>query len=490
MQRAFVATAVCLVLLAFVGCAAGPKYARPSVPAPPSWSVEAPWRESAPKDSIPKGSWWTIFNDPQLNEYEQTALRGNQNIQEAVQRLEQARALAKISQSELFPSLNAGAAAQRQRISGNRPVVSPNVTTTEITQNSFSIPFTVSYEADLFGRIRRNIEASRAQYQGSAADLESVRLLVTSELAADYFSLRALDGELDVVEQAIRYEQRGLDLVNQRHRGGIASGLEVAQQESVLDANKAQLSLLRRDRAQFEHAIAVLISAPAPQFNIAKAPFQAVPPGFAIGLPSDLLERRPDIASAEREVARTNALIGVEKAGFFPSLLLAAGGGLQSRDISTLFNAPSAIWSVGAAVSQTVFSGGRVHAQVDFAKAGNQASVAAYRQTVLQAFQQVEDGLTGLDTLSNAAHLQQQAIADSERSLTIANNRYVGGLTSYLDVITAQETLLANRRLATQILGQRLITSVSLVKALGGGWTRAEIDALNVNPSLKQAFVQ
>jgi NodT family efflux transporter outer membrane factor (OMF) lipoprotein len=274
-------------------------------------------------------------------------------------------------------------------------------------------------------------------------------------------------------------------LVNNRHAGGVASGLDVAQQEAVLDAAQAQLHLLQQQRATFEHAIATLVGAPAPIFHVAPAPLTEQIPAVPMGLPSDVLERRPDIAEAERQMASQNALIGVAKSAFYPSVLLSGGGGVESADMSKLFTAPSTLWSLGISAVQPIFQGGALHARLNFERAEYQGSVATYRNTVLTAFQQVEDGLSGLITLADAAAAQQKAVEDSQRYLNIANDRYVGGLVTYLDVITAEQTLLTNQRVATQIQGQRLITSVLLVKALGGGWNRSDIDALQVKASAK-----
>jgi len=478
-----------LLLLGMVGCAAGPKYHKPDVATPPAWSAEEPWRAAEPKDGIPKGAWWTLYQDSVLTGLEQDALKANQQIQVAATRVQQARDLARVQVAGFFPSLSAGVGAERQRLSANRPAVGATAPSSAITENIFQIPFQLSYEADVFGRIRRNVEAANAQYQGSAADLENVRLLITSDVASDYFTLRELDAEIADVQEAISYDEKGLRLVENRHAGGIASGLDVAQQETVLDAARAQLHLLQQQRATFEHAIATLVGAPAPTFHVAPAPLNASIPAIPLGVPSDVLERRPDIAEAERQMAAQNAQIGVAESAFYPSVLLSGGGGLQSADITKLFGAPSSFWSLGVSAAETVFSGGRLHAQVDFAKAGYQGSVANYRNTVLTAFQQVEDGLSGLTTLADAAAAQQKAVEDSQRYLNIANDRYVGGLVTYLDVITAEQTLLTNQRLATQLLGQRLVTSVFLVKALGGGWDRKDIEARQVRPE-KKSIVQ
>jgi outer membrane protein, multidrug efflux system len=482
-------TAAVCALLTLCGCAVGPKYQRASVPTPPTWSAQAPWRAAEPKDGIPKGAWWTLYQDPVLTQFEQSALHANESIQLATTRVEQARDLARVQVAGFFPSLSAGPSAERQRLSANRPAVGATAPNGAITENVFQVPFQLNYEADVFGRIRRNVEAANAQYQATASDLENVRLLITSDLASDYFNLRELDAEIGDVEQAISYDEKGLKLVENRHAGGVASGLDVAQQETVLDAARAQLHLLQQQRATFEHAIATLVGAPAPGFHVAPAALNAQIPAIPMGVPTDVLERRPDIAEAERQMAAQNAFIGVAQSAFYPSVFLAGGAGLQSADITNLFSAPSTFWSFGVSAAQTILNGGRLHAQIDFARAGYQGSVATYRNTVLTAFQQVEDGFSGLTTLADAAAAQQKAVEDSQRYLNIATDRYVGGLVTYLDVITAEQTLLSNQRLATQLLGQRLVTSVFLVKALGGGWDRKDIDALQVRPTAK-AIVQ
>jgi outer membrane protein, multidrug efflux system len=478
----------CLSLLLFTGCAVGPNYHRPDVPSPPAWKEQAPWRAANPKDSLPKGQWWTIFGDAELNQYEAQAITANPTIEVARNQLGQARASARITQSGLFPQLSAGISAARSRVSANQPTASGVPLKTASTQNDVIIPFNLSWEADVFGGLRRGVESANALYQGSAAVVENVRLVVTSELAVDYFSLRELDAEIAVVDDAVAYQQKALQLVQNRHTGGIASGLDVAQQETQLNSTRTQATLLRRQRAQFEHAIASLVGVPASTFSIPVKPLVTEAPVIPIGVPSDVLERRPDIAQAERQMASQNAQIGVAKSAFYPSFNINGGGGFQTADLGLLFNAPSAFWAIGANVTQVILSGGRRRAQLDFSKSGYAASVASYRQTVLTAFQEVEDGISGLNVLADAAQTQQQAVDSAQRALTIANDRYVGGLVTYLDVVTAEQTLLDNKRLATQILGQRLTTSVALVKALGGGWDAASLQAIQVKTTPGQAL--
>ena len=408
------------VILA-AGCAVGPNYKRPSAPSTTEWDVAEPWRESAPKDSIPKGEWWTVFRDDDLNALEMEALSANQTLKVSLARLEQARAAAAIQVATLFPTLSASPSAERQRISGNRPTSGVVFRLRPVTQNTYSLPFTVSYEVDLFGRRRRSIEAAEASYQANAADVENVRLLVTSQLAGDYFNLRELDSELQILTRTVAALQRGLELVNSRHSGGVASGLDVAQEETLLNTTRTQSILLQQQRKLFEDAIAVLVGQPAPDFHIEPRVLNAEPPGLETGLPSDLLERRPDIAEAERQMAVANAQIGIARAAYYPSLNLFGQGGWQAADIAKLANVGSAVWAVGANVSQDIFSGGRLRAQVQFARAGYDANVAGYRETVLGAFQEVQDEITGLTVLIQAQQSQQQAVdAAQQRGLATA----------------------------------------------------------------------
>jgi outer membrane protein, multidrug efflux system len=471
-----------------VGCAVGPNYHRPDVAVAPAWKEQPPWRSAAPKDSIPKGEWWTVFSDPELNQYEAQALKSSQTIEIARNQLQQARASARISTAGFFPQLSAGVSAQRAQTSAGKPTSSGVPLAAPSTQNDFVIPFNLSWEADVFGGVRRGVESANAAYQASAAGLENVRLVVTSELAVDYFTLRELDAEIAVVDASVEYQAKSLQLVQNRHAGGIASGLDVAQQETQLNSTKTQATLLRRQRAQFEHAIAALIGVPASGFSVPVRPLATTLPEVPVGVPSDVVERRPDVAQAERLMAAQNAQIGVAKSAFYPGINLSAAGGFESSDISKIIGASTGFWALGANVAETVFSGGRRRAQVDFAKSAYGVSVASYRQTVLTAFQEVEDSLSGLSVLAQAAETQQLSVEAAQRALKIANDRYTGGLVTYLDVINAEQTLLDSQRLATQILGQRLTTSVTLVKALGGGWDASSLQAIQVKATLKQAI--
>jgi multidrug efflux system outer membrane protein len=470
--------------LCSTGCSVGPKYQRVDVPAPPAWKSDGPWREAAPKDGIPKGVWWEIFHDDELNGYEQQLLAANQSLAAARDRLDEARSLARIASAGLFPVANVDPSVSGNRYSANRPE-SPTPETA-LTQGLYQIPFALNYEIDLFGRARKNLQAANASLQGTAADLQNVQLVLTAELAADYFNVRELDAETQVVQESVKIQQQGLDLVNHRHEGGVASGLDVAQQQTLLDSTVTQLYLLQQQRAQFEHAIAVLTGNSASTFNVPVSPLHATPPPVPLGMPSDLLERRPDIATAERTMAQENAFVGVAKTAFYPQFTISGSGGFQSISLGSLITAPSAFWSLGGDLLQPVFNGGRNRANLAATKSAYDESVANYRQSALVAFQQVEDGLSGLNALSQAAGSQAAAVADARRALDIANDRYVGGLTTFLDVITAQSVLLTNERLSTQLLGQQMVASVYLVKALGGGWDAASIQSEQVHPQAKQ----
>ncbi len=467
------------------GCTVGPNYKRPSAPSTIKWDLAEPWREGDPKDSIPKGQWWAVFHDEDLNTLEAQALVANQTLKVSLARLEQARATAAIQVATLFPTLGTQPNVTRQRLSGNRPTNGVPIQLKPVTQNTYAVPFTVSYEVDLFGRRRRSIEAAEASYQANAADIENVRLLVTSQLAGDYFNLRELDSEMQILTRTVEALQKGLDLVNSRHKGGVASGLDVAQEETLLNTTHTQAVLLQQQRKLFEDAIAVLVGEPAPDFHIEPRVLNAEPPALDTGLPSDLLERRPDIAEAERLMAVANAEIGVAKAAYYPSLNIFGQGGWQSADIAKLANAGSAIWALGANVTEGIFTGGARRAQVQFARAGYDANVASYRQTVLAAFQEVQDQVTGLTVLIQAQQSQQQAVDAARRTLDISTSRYSGGLVSYLDVVTAQQNLLTDEQELAVIQGQRLISSVLLVKALGGGWDASSLAAVQVKPKAK-----
>ena len=354
--------AVLLLVVISVGCTVGPGYKRPAAQIPDTWKGEGPWQAATPKDAIPKGTWWQIFHDAELDRLELELQQANQSLVAAQDRLSQARSQARIASSAYFPQVSADPSGQREEVSSNRAFATTSKP--PFTQTNFTIPFSVSYELDLFGRVRRNLEAANVSLQASAADLENVRLVLTAELAADYFNLRELDREAGVVRQSVDIQQKGLDLVNRRHDGGVASGLEVAQQAALLDATATQLQLVLQQRAQYEHAIAVLIGKAASAFSVAEAPFNVTPPAIPTGLPSEILERRPDVATSERQMAFENAQVGLAMTAFYPHITLAGGGGWQSNDITTLVSAPSAMWSLGGDLLQPIFNGGRNRANL------------------------------------------------------------------------------------------------------------------------------
>ncbi len=477
-------------MLLSAGCTVGPNYKRPTAPVPATWQVSEPWRQAEPKDTVPKTDWWSLFHDDELNGLENQLVAANQTLQVAQAHFQQARASAQVQNATLFPTVNAGPAANVTRYSGTRPSQSVTPVTAPVTQSDYYLPFTVSYEVDLFGQRRRTIEAAQAAFQANAADLENVRLVLTAELAANFFTVRELDSEIGILNRTVEALQKGLELVESRHSGGIASGLDVAQEETLLNTTRTQAILLVQQRKQFEDAIAVLVGKPAPEFHLAARELAAEPPNIDAAIPSDLLERRPDIAESERQMAIANAQIGIAKAAYYPSLLLYGQGGWNSEHISQLLNAASTVWALGANVSQDIFSGGALHAQVRYSQAGYDATVANYRNTVLTAFQEVQDNITGLEVLASARQSQADAVNSAQKQLDIATSRYVGGLVTYLDVVSAQQNLLSNQQEAAVIQGQRLVTSVLLVKALGGGWDAASLAAVHVKPQSRDLVTQ
>ncbi|MDM0012871.1 efflux transporter outer membrane subunit [Variovorax sp. J22P168] len=467
-------TSVALAAALLAGCVAGPDYRKPEVEVPVSWQLEQPWRQASPSDAEAKGPWWLRFGDPTLDALQLKALAGNPSLAIASARLNQARATLAGAESALYPQVGLGARASRLKISANRPLTNYTASNYSTVQNDFALLLNASYELDLAGRVQRSVEGATASAEQSAADLENTRLLLTADLASNYFNLRAIDLELDVVSRSIELQQRALQFVTDRHEGGAVSGLDVAQQQALLDNTLTQVSLLKRQRALFEHAIATLTGTPAPNFSLAPDVRPLRPPPIPLGVPSDALERRPDVAAAERAMAAANAQIGVATAAFYPSVNLLPTGGVDSRSLSTLFDAQSVLWSIGVSATQSIFDGGRIRANVDFTRAGYDATVASYRRVVLTAMQEAEDGITSLAALESASAQSQAAVASARRVLEMSASRYEGGATTYLDVITAQQALLNIERQSAQLSGQRMLGSVFLVKALGGDWCGVE----------------
>jgi NodT family efflux transporter outer membrane factor (OMF) lipoprotein len=456
-----------------IGCAVGPKYHPPVVQAPPAYKEVGDWKPAQPNDQNLGGEWWKIFQDPQLDALEAQVNVSNQNLKAAEAQYRQARAALRYNRADYFPSVTAGASATRTRTSSTRPP--PSSTFNGITQNDFVLPVDVSYEADVWGRVRKNVESFREQAQASAADLATVNLSMHADLAIDYFQARSLDAQEQLLNSTVKQYEQALELNQSRFDGGIASEVEVEQAKTQLQTTRAAAIDVGVLRAQFEHAVAILIGKPPAEFSLPPLPLTAPPPRIPVSVPSDLLERRPDIAAAERRVASANAQIGVAKSAYYPVISLGASGGFESASITTLLNGPSGWWSFGLSALGTIFDGGRRHALTDQARAAYDSQVAAYRENVLTGFQQVEDNLAAARILENEAKVQDEAVAAAQRSLDLSITRYKGGVTSYLEVTTAQSAALADQVTAVNILGRRMASTVLLIQALGGGWDRASL---------------
>ncbi len=457
----------CIALALIEGCAVGPKYTKPVTQIPPSYREMGNWKPAEPSDAARKENWWEIFRDPELNALEDKLTVSNQTLRAARDRFLQARAALKFSRAAEFPQVAAGGVASRQRQSSNRAL---RGATSPSNYSDFVVSGDISYEADVWGRVRKTVESSRAEAQASAADLETVRLSLHAELALEYFTLRGLDAQKDLFDSTVAAFEKALELTQNRFQGGLASKEDVEQATTQLEQTLAEDIDIAAARDQFEHAVAVLIGEPASTFTLPPAPLAAVPPAIPPGQPSELIERRPDIAAAERRVEEANAQIGLSKIAYFPSITLNAIDGFESGQFTSWLAGPSALWSVGASTLETVFDAGRRRAISDQARASYDGTVASYQQTVLTAFQEVEDSLSDLRVLDEEAKTQDAAVAAAERSLDQSVNRYKGGLDNYLTVITAQSVALSNQRTAVNLLTRRMTSSVLLVKALGGGW--------------------
>lgn len=461
-----------LSILFLTGCAVGPAYRRPAAQVPATYKEVGNWKPAQPNDQNLGGNWWELFQDPQLNALEQQVGVSNQNLKAAEAQYMQARALLRYNRADYFPTVTAGGSATRTRISNNRP---PSLTTNGVTYNDFQIPLELSYELDVWGRVRRNVESSRDQAQASAADLATVNLSMHAQLALDYFQARTLDAEEQLLNATVTEYQQALDLIENRFAGGLASDVEVQQAKTQLETTRAQAIDVGVARAQYEHAVAILIGKPPADFTLAALALTMPPPPIPTGLPSELLERRPDIAAAERRMASANAQIGVATAAYYPTISLGGAGGFESGAITSLLSGPSALWSVGGSAIATIFDGGRRRANVDQAKAAYDQTVANYREIVLTGFQQVEDNVAALRILEDEAHVQENAVVAAQKYLELANVRYRGGVTSYLEVTTAQSAALSDEVTAVNILGRRMVDAVTLVQALGGGWNSSEL---------------
>jgi NodT family efflux transporter outer membrane factor (OMF) lipoprotein len=468
------------VMLVTSACMVGPKYKRPDAPVSPAYKEPLPegWKEAQPNDGAIRGKWWEIYNDSELNALEEQVNISNQSLLASEARFHQARDTARIARAALFPTLTTSPAIVNSKTSGtltNNQVRAfvPGIRT------DYNLPFDLSYQADIWGSVRRNVRANVETAQATAAQLENARLAFHAELAQDYFQLRGSDGDQELLERTVKSYEEFLQLTQNRLKAGVASGGDVAQAETQLQTARAQLIDLGVVHAQLEHAIAILIGKPPSALSVSHAILKSPPPPIPVGVPSALLERRPDIAAAERTMAAANEQIGIAKAAFFPSLLLNAAGGLETSNITQWFTWPSRFWSVGPQMAETLFDAGKRRAQVAQAQAGYDATIADYRQAVLTSFQQVEDNLAALRVLAEEAGAEDEAVQAAERSLQIATYQYKAGTVSYLQVITSQAIALQAERTAVDILSRRMVASVLLIQALGGGWDPSTLPAAN-----------
>ncbi|MGA8621537.1 MAG: efflux transporter outer membrane subunit [Candidatus Sulfotelmatobacter sp.] len=459
-------------MMLLVGCTVGPRYTKPTVPAAPTDAYKETdgWKPAQPSDQQLRGKWWEIFGAPQLNALESELTISNQDLKAANARFTEARAMVHFNRAAQFPTISTSPGMASLRDSANKPYFP----STENT-GDFVLPFDLSYELDVWGRVRRTVSAAREEAQATAGDLETVNLSLHAELAFDYFELRSADAQKHLLDDTVKAYRDALQLTVNRFEGGAAPKSDVAQARTQLETTLVQDTDIAVQRAQFEHAIAVLLGKPPAAFNLPASPLNLAPPDISAGLPSQLLERRPDIAAAERRVAEANDQIGIARAAFYPTIILSASAGFEGNSITNWFTWPSRFWAVGPSMLETLFDAGRRRATSQAALANYDATVANYRQGTLTAFQQVEDNLAALRILSQEAQQQQEATASAQESLQIFTDRYIGGADPYLQVLTAQTIALQNERNDVDILRRRMDASVLLFKALGGGWTESQL---------------
>ncbi|HEY1911566.1 MAG TPA: efflux transporter outer membrane subunit [Vicinamibacterales bacterium] len=475
-----------LLAVVATGCAVGPNYTRPAAPTAPAFKEAPPegWKEAQPNEGIPRGRWWELYNDAQLNALESEVEVSNQNVIAAMARYREARDQVRIARASLFPTVSATPSITV--VHGSSTFTRGTGLSTTASSTSpvvagpgsivdYTMPVDVSYQADVWGSIRRSVTANAASAQASAADLENAKLTYQSQLAEMYFELHGLDGDADLLQRTVTLYQQSLQLTQDRFDAGIASGADVAQAKTQLASTRSQLIDVGVARAQFEHAIATLMGQAPASVSVPVAVLTAPPPVIPIGVPSTLMERRPDVTATERAVAAANEQIGIAKAAFFPLLTLSATGGFESTSLAQWFTLPSRFWSVGPQLAATLFDGGKRHAQTDLSEAAYDESVANYRQTVLTAFQQVEDQLSSLRILEQEAAVETEAVEAAQQSLEIVTLQYTAGTTDYLQVITSQTAALQAQRQAIDILTRRLTASVLLIEALGGGWDASQL---------------
>jgi NodT family efflux transporter outer membrane factor (OMF) lipoprotein len=475
----FILAGVSGMIMFMSGCTIGPDYVKPKTAIPASYKEMKGWKAAQPKDHVIRGPWWEIFNDSRLNTLEEQVNISNQNIAVAEAQFRQARALVQAARSAYFPVVTAGASYTRSRrstnaaFSGSASGAQSNIASSSSSSSivtDYLLSLDTTWEPDIWGKIRRSVESGEANARASAADLESARLSAQAELAQDYFQMHALDAQKKLLDTAATAYQKFLKLTMNRYESGVASRADVLLAETQLKTTQAQVIDTGVQRAQMEHAIALLTGKPASDFSVPVVPLAAGPPPVPIGVPSELLERRPDIAAAERRAAAANAQIGIAEYAYYPAITLSASGGYQSSSRSDWLTWPSHFWSVGPSILETVFDGGLRRAQTEQARAAYDANVASYRQTVLTGFQEVEDNLSTLRILEEEAKVQDEAVKSAQQAVIITTNQYNAGTASALDVIVTQVAELNNERTAITILGNRLTASVLLIKALGGGW--------------------
>ena len=479
----FILTSVIALILVLLlaGCTVGPKYVKPAVPTTSTYKEEVPasfkgadqWQPARPADQTSRGNWWEIFGDPELNKLEEQIAGSNQTLKVAEARFREARAAIRFNRAAQFPAISTSPSASYVKSSDYSPNFPSKIQ--QSSKGDFVLPFDLSYELDLWGRVRRSVAAAREEAQATAADYETAKLSLEAELALNYFELRSADAQKQLLDDTVKAYTDNVQLTLNRFKGGVAPRADVAQAQTQLDTTNVQDTDVTVQRAQFEHAIAILIGRPPADFSLAAAPLNNQPPSTPIGLPSELLQRRPDIAAAERRVAEANQQIGIARAAYFPTVTLGGTAGLAGAQASNWFGWPSGFWAVGPALAQTLFDAGRRRATSESARANYDAAVATYRQTSLSAFQEVEDNVAALRILEDETQQQQQAVASAQESLQLFTNRYKGGVDTYLQVITAQTIELANERNAIDILRRRLDASVLLIKALGGGWNASNL---------------
>jgi NodT family efflux transporter outer membrane factor (OMF) lipoprotein len=464
---------VLVVALLAAGCTVGPNYVRPDAPTSDTFKEIGGWRTAQPRDDMLRAPWWELYDDPVLSGLADQVAEANQNLAAAEARFRQARTLVWQARSNWFPTVVAGVSFSRSRVSST--LRGGQGFGTGSVSSDFTLPGSISWELDLWGKIRRQVESETASAQASAADLANTRLSLQSEMAVDYFQLRTLDADIQLLNDTARSYERSLELTQNRHEHGIASGADVAQAQAQLESTRAQAIDLGVQRAALEHAIAVLIGKPPADFSLPPAELAAEPPDVPVSLPSDLLERRPDVATAERSMASANAQIGVALSAYYPTVTLSGSGGFESGDVAKWLMWPSRFWSAGPSISQTVYDAGRRAAQTEQARAAYDETVDTYRQTVLSAFQEVEDQLAALRILEQESGVQARAVKAAQDSVRLTTSQYEGGIVSYLNVVVVNAAALADERTAVDIQGRRLAASVLLVQGLGGGWSAGEL---------------